>query len=129
VLTKVLVIDDDIFVTDMLKDVLSREDFEVFVTNSGAAGVNAAQQIEPEVIVLDLMMPGLNGWQACRAIRAFSQAPILVLSAVVDHDLVMQALDEGADDYLVKPVSTSVLASRLRRLTQQARLTRNDEGN
>ncbi len=127
--TRVLVIDDDVLLTEMLEDTLIHDSFEVFVSHSGSGGVKAAQEINPEVIVLDLMMPGMNGWQICRAIRTFSRVPILVLSAVIDHELVMQALDEGADDYIVKPVATSVLASRLKRLTQQARITRDDETN
>ena len=126
--TKVLVIDDDVIVTDMLKDTLEREDFKVFVTNSGSEGVKLTQQLTPDVIVLDLMMPGMNGWEACRAIRTFSQVPILILSAVIDSDLVMRALDEGANDYIIKPVTTSVLSSRLKRLTRQESITRNDNG-
>ena len=123
-LTRVLVIDDDILLTKTLKDALNPNTFEVFVTNSGSEGIELAHQLEPEVIVLDLMMPGMNGWEVCRAIRTFSQVPILILSAVVDPEMVMQALDEGADDYMIKPVAFSVLASRLKRLTQQARINR-----
>jgi DNA-binding response OmpR family regulator len=124
VLTKVLVIDDDILLTKTFKDALNPNTFEVFVTNSGSEGIELVRQLEPEVIVLDLMMPGMNGWEVCRAIRTFSQVPILILSAVVDPEMVMQALDEGADDYMIKPVAFSVLASRLKRLTQQARINR-----
>jgi DNA-binding response OmpR family regulator len=126
VLTKVLVIDDDVLLTDLLRDSLSRSSFEVFVVNSGAEGVKVIHQLQPDVVVLDLMMPGMTGWEVCKAIRTFSQTPILILSAVVDHELVMQALDNGADDYIVKPVATNVLASRLRRLTQQARVKQNE---
>jgi DNA-binding response OmpR family regulator len=124
VLTKVLVIDDDIIVTNTIRDALHRNTFEVFIANSGTEGIELARQVEPEAIVLDLMMPGMNGWEVCRAIRAFSQVPILVLSAVVDPEMVTQALDEGANDYMVKPVAFTVLASRLKRLTQQARIDR-----
>ncbi len=124
--TKVLVIDDDEFLTEFLKDSLSRNDFEVFVANAGTEGIKLIHQVLPEVVVLDLMMPGMSGWEVCKAIRTFSQVPILVLSAVIDHELVMRALDNGADDYVVKPVATNVLASRLRRLTQQARLEGDD---
>jgi DNA-binding response OmpR family regulator len=124
VLTRVLVIDDDILLTKTFKDALNPNTFEVFVANSGSEGIELVHQLEPEVIVLDLMMPGMNGWEVCRAIRTFSQVPILVLSAVVDPEMVMQALDEGADDYMIKPVAFSVLASRLKRLTQQARINR-----
>jgi DNA-binding response OmpR family regulator len=124
VLTKVLVIDDDILVANTLKDALQRDTFEVFIANSGSEGIELVRQVEPEVIVLDLMMPGMSGWEVCRALRTFSQVPILVLSAVIDPEMVTQALDEGANDYMVKPVAFSVLASRLKRLTQQARIDR-----
>ena len=123
-LTKVLVIDDDILVTNTLKDALHRDTFEVFIANSGSEGIELARQVEPEVIVLDLMMPGMSGWEVCRALRTFSRVPILILSAVVDPEMVTQALDEGANDYMVKPVAFRVLASRLKRLTQQARIDR-----
>jgi DNA-binding response OmpR family regulator len=122
--TKVLVIDDDILVANTLKDALHRDTFEVFTANSGSDGIELARQVAPEVIVLDLMMPGMSGWEVCRAIRTFSQVPILILSAVVDPEMVTQALDEGANDYMVKPVAFSVLAARLKRLTQQARIDR-----
>ncbi len=125
-LTKVLVIDDDVLLTGWLKDSLSRVSFEVFVANSGTEGIKIIHQLQPDVVVLDLMMPGMTGWEVCKAVRTFSPVPILVLSAVVDHELVMQALDNGADDYIVKPVATNVLASRLRRLTQQARVKRDE---
>ena len=124
--TKVLVIDDDTFLTNFLKDSLSRSSFEVFVANSGTEGIKTIHQVQPDVVVLDLMMPGMSGWEVCQAIRTFSPVPILILSAVIDHELVMQALDNGADDYIVKPVATNVLVSRLRRLTQQARIQSDD---
>ena len=124
--TKVLVIDDDVLLTNMLRDTLGQDDFEVFVANAGVEGVKLAQQLQPDVIVLDLMMPGMSGWEACKTIRSFSPTPILILSAVVDSEMVMRAMDEGADDYMLKPTTSSLLASRLRRLTQQARITRKD---
>jgi DNA-binding response OmpR family regulator len=119
VLTKVLIIDDEVSLTDMLNEAL-RRDFTVCVANSGVDGVKAVEEFKPDVIVLDLMMPGMNGWEVCRTVRAFSHVPILVLSAVVNPDKVMQALDAGADDYMIKPVSLTSLTSRLKRLTQQS---------
>ncbi len=116
--TKVLVIDDDLVITDMLTDLLKAEGFEVHVRNSGREGINAVRDIQPDVILLDLMMPGMNGWQVCREIRSFSPIPILILSAVVDSQDVIRALDEGADDYMVKPVTRGVLAARLKRLAR-----------
>jgi DNA-binding response OmpR family regulator len=118
--TKVLVIDDDPTITQIYHDILTTEGFEVFLANSGPTGLEAAQKLKPDVIVLDLMMPGMNGWEVCRQIRTFSQAPILMITAVVDPDGVMRALEAGADDYLIKPVPLGVIATRIRRLARQS---------
>ncbi len=123
---KLLIIDDDILFTRMLEDTLPKSLFEVLVTNSGAAGLVAAREWQPEIIMLDLMMPGLNGWETCHAIRTFSQVPILVVSAVIDSAGVMQALDAGANDYLLKPPPPGVLISHLKALIQP--LTPRHEG-
>ncbi len=125
--TKLLIIDDDFLLSKTLKTILEPEAFEVFVANSGPAGIQAVRQWKPDVILLDLMMPELDGWQVCRAIREFSQTPILVLSAVINPTMVTRALDEGADDYLVKPAPTGVLVSRLNRLARYARAGQPDE--
>lgn len=119
---KLLIIDDEILFTRMLQDTLPQDLFEVFVTHSGAAGIEAVRQLQPDVIMLDLMMPGLSGWETCRAIRAFSQVPILVVSAVIDSNGVMQALEAGADEYLLKPVPMGVLVSQLKSLIQPSTL-------
>ena len=116
---KVLIIDDDRSLTEMFKLAIPQQGFEVFTANSGPEGIAIMRQMQPDVIVLDLMMPDMDGWQVCREIRSFSQVPILVISAIVDAQQVMRALDEGADDYLVKPIVPGVLISRLRRLVRQ----------
>lgn len=118
---KLLVIDNDYILTDMIKVAYPPEGFEIVVIDSGPAGIEAARQIEPDVILLDLMMPGMDGWQICRKIREFSNVPIMIMSAVIDSRLVLQALDVGADDYLVKPTPQGVLVSRLKRLVRQSR--------
>ncbi len=127
--TKVLVIDDDDATTEMFKLILEPKQFEVHVVNTGPEGVAAAQRLSPDVIVLDLLMPEMNGTEVCREIRAFSQAPILVLSAVSKPGMVAQALDEGADDYLLKPITSSVLIARLKRLVWRARAEQAANGN
>jgi DNA-binding response OmpR family regulator len=119
--TRVLVIDDDDATTEMFKLILEPKQFDVQVVNTGAEGVEAAQRFSPDVVVLDLLMPEMNGTEVCREIRAFSQVPILVLSAVSKPGMVAQALDEGADDYLLKPITSSVLIARLKRLVWRAR--------
>ena len=115
---KLLIIDDEVLFTQLLQDTLPRDLFEVFIVHSGAAGIEATRQLQPDVIILDLMMPDLSGWETCRAIRAFSQVPILVVSGVIDPNGVMQALESGADDYLLKPVPLGVLVSQLKSLIQ-----------
>lgn len=123
-LTKVLVIDDDIEMTELLKIVLSPKQFEVIGANSGIDGVHTAREWVPDVVILDLMMLGMDGWKVCKEIRQFSKVPILVLSALSKPDLVAKALDAGADDYLVKPSPSSVLIAHIRNLTRRARAER-----
>ena len=116
---RVLVIDDDPVITQMLDSMLSQSkspQFEIIKINAGTEGVQAVRDYEPDIVVLDLMMPGLSGWDVLKQIRIFSQVPILVLSAVVDPDMVSEALDEGANDYLIKPAPSGVLISRINRL-------------
>ncbi len=119
--TKVLVIDDDSAMTDLLKLMLKQARFDVVATNSGVEGIDVARRQEPNVIILDLLMPGEDGWQICKSIREFSQVPILVLSALNNPGLAIRALDGGADDFLIKPVSTGVLIAHLNKLTRRAR--------
>lgn len=122
--TSVLVIEEDAAMTDMLKVILEPKDFDVMTVNSGEEGVEAVRRLNPDVVILDLYMPGTEGWQICRSIRAISQVPILVLSAVNKPGTVAEALNEGADDYLLKPVHGGVLVAHLRNLTRRARAER-----
>jgi DNA-binding response OmpR family regulator len=121
VLTKVLVIDDDDAMTDLVRMVLESQSFEVHTVNSGPEGIQATQQINPDIIILDLIMPDMDGWEVCKKIREFSHTPILVLSVINKPGMVERALDKGADDYLIKPVSSSSLIARLNTLIRRAR--------
>lgn len=117
-MTKMLIIDDNPGITDMLELVLPPEGFDVTSVNSGPEGIEATQQLEPDIVVLDLMMPGIDGWQVCKEIRAFSQVPILILSAVVDSEEVKRAMTEGANDYLVKPARLEDLVAHVKMLLE-----------
>jgi DNA-binding response OmpR family regulator len=119
--TRVLVIDDDVEMTELLKIVLEPNEFEVFSANSGVEGIESIRKNKWDVIILDLLMPEMDGWQVCEAIREFSQVPILVLSAVSKPGMVSRALDAGADDYLIKPMPSSVLVAHIKNLTRRAR--------
>ncbi len=117
---KVLAIDDDAATTELLSLLLSTHGFEVLTANSGRAGVEMVRRESPDVVILDLMMPEMDGWEVCKAIRAFSQVPILILSALDSPGKVASALDAGADDYLVKPVPSGVLVARLLNLVRRS---------
>ena len=134
VVSSVLVIDNDVSLTEILKATLEPEAFEVHTAHEVEEGINAIHQLNPDVIVLDLHLPEKDGWKVCRDIRAFSKIPILILSVLNNPDAIAQALDEGADDYLIKPVPSGVLIAHLKNLIRRARAeqvainTRNDLG-
>lgn len=118
-LTKVLVIDDDPDMTDLLSLLLNKRDFDVISSNNGEEGLQKARNESPDVIILDLMMKGMDGWQVCAAVRKFSSIPIIILTALDHPGTVVSALDAGADDFLTKPVSSGLLVSRLNTLTRR----------
>lgn len=116
---QVLLIDDDPDVAVTLRTLLRGQDFDIQPVFSGEEGLEACREAEPDVVILDLLMPELDGWQVCEEIRRTSDVPILILSALGSPGSVAQALDAGADDYLIKPVHASLLASRLRTLVRR----------
>jgi DNA-binding response OmpR family regulator len=121
-LTRVLVIGEDQATTGMLKQILEPRKFLVFESNLGCEeGILTAHQSNPDVVVLDLLMPEINCWQICKNIRSFSKVPILVLSAANRPDMIANALNEGADDYLLRPMPSSVLIAHINRLARRAR--------
>ena len=123
---RVLVIDDDPAMTDLLRIILSSNQMEVVVVNDGQTGLDKLNKFTPNIIILDLLMPELDGWNVCRKIKQINHIPILVLSAVDSPAMIAEALDAGADDYLIKPVtSTSLIAhinSLVKRTTGELRL-------
>src|SRR6476660_9707231 len=116
---KLLVIDDDTAVTDLLSLLLRSQGFEVFATNNSTDGLNMIRENQPNLVVLDLMMPEMDGWEVCRAVRQFSQVPIIILSALNDPSMIASVLDAGADDYLTKPTPSRVLVAHINRLTKR----------
>ena len=117
---KVLTIDDDPAMTELLTLLLKMHGLDAHMANSGEDGLKLVRKLSPDVIILDLMMPDMDGWQVCTQIRAFSKVPIIVLSALDSPGIVASALDAGADDYLVKPVPSGVLIAHLNNLTRRA---------
>lgn len=116
---KLIVIDDDTAVTDLLTLLLKSQGFEVAATNNSSEGLNLIRDTQPDLVILDLMMPEMDGWEICRAVRQFSQVPIIVLSALNDPSMIASVLDAGADDYLTKPTPSRVLVAHINRLTKR----------
>jgi len=121
----ILTIDDDPAITELLSVILRANGFDVLIANSGEEGVRIAKEKLPRLMILDLMMPDMDGWQVCKAVRAFTSVPILILSALDDPSVVASILDAGADDYLVKPVPSAVLIAHLNKITRRTGALRN----
>ncbi len=116
---KILVIDDDPAMTELLSLVLAPTKAEIITSNSGEEGLHLAGEVNPDIVLLDLMMPKMDGWQVTENIRKFSSTPILILSVLDNPGLVAKALDKGADDYLVKPVPSGILIAHINNLTRR----------
>ena len=116
---KVLTIDDDSSMTELLGGLLHNHGMDVFSCNSGADGINLARKHNPDIIIVDLLLPGTNGWEVCKALRTFTNAPIAILSALDDPTTISSALDAGADDYMTKPISTRVLIAHIKNLARR----------
>ena len=115
----VLVVDDDPKITQLLRRTLSIEGYNVHTADSGASGLDAARSHEPDLVILDVLMPGMDGLEVCRRLRASSDTPILMLTAKDEVGDRVQGLDSGADDYVVKPFALEELLARVRALLRR----------
>ncbi|OKX93724.1 DNA-binding response regulator [Corynebacterium glutamicum] len=111
---KILVVDDDPAISEMLTIVLSAEGFDTVAVTDGALAVETASREQPDLILLDLMLPGMNGIDICRLIRQESSVPIIMLTAKTDTVDVVLGLESGADDYVNKPFKAKELVARIR---------------
>lgn len=117
---KILIVDDDVKPSEVLADYLRLEGFEPILVTDGNLAVGAVQQHSPAVVVLDLMLPGLDGIQICRAVRLFSFVPIIMLTARIEEVDRILGLEIGADDYLCKPISPREVVARVRAQIRRA---------
>jgi two-component system response regulator ResD len=123
--TRLLVIDQDTLGENFIKQSLNPNGYEVIKVNSSSEGIQITQSWNPELIIINIMQPAVNGWKLCRKLRQHSQAPILVLAAVSDPNSIASWLDAGADDYLTKPFSSDILVAHLQKLTRRFNLKQN----
>jgi DNA-binding response OmpR family regulator len=116
---RVLVVEDDESIADVLRRTLRQEGHDVRSSADGVEALRAAEEFVPDLVILDLGLPGLDGVEVCRRLRAESDVPILILTARSDVDDRVGGLDSGADDYLVKPFEREELLARLRALMRR----------
>jgi DNA-binding response OmpR family regulator len=119
--TRILVVDDEAPILELVRGYLERDGFEVDTAADGPAGLAAVRAGNPDVVVLDVMLPGLDGIEVCRQLRTFSDAYVLMLTARGEEIDRIMGLTVGADDYLVKPFSPRELVARVKALLRRPR--------
>ena len=117
---KILVVDDEALLVKGIRLNLQNEGYEVITGSNGAEAVLAAQNQNPDLIILDVMMPEMDGLEACTRIREFSQVPIIMLTAKADDMDKLMGFEQGADDYLTKPFNILELKARVRALLRRS---------
>ena len=111
---KILVVDDDTNICELLRLYLEKEGYVVKIVNDGVSAINAFKQENPDLTLLDIMIPKLDGWQVCREIRKFSDKPIIMLTAKGEVFDKVLGLELGADDYVVKPFDAKEIVARIK---------------
>ncbi|MCJ7604493.1 MAG: response regulator transcription factor [Dehalococcoidales bacterium] len=117
---RVLVVDDDVRILRMMKRMLELEDFQVSVAGDGKTALTIFEEANPDLVMLDIMMPDIDGYTVCQRIREFSRVPIIMVTARGDDAEIVEGLDIGADDYVTKPFSASELAARVRAVLRRS---------
>lgn len=120
---KILVVDDDKNICELLRLYLEKEGFEVSLAFDGREGIETFNKINPSLILLDVMMPNVDGWQVCREIRKTSQCPIIILTAKGETIDKVLGLELGADDYVVKPFDSKEVVARIKAILRRTSQT------
>lgn len=111
---KILIVEDELEIRELIQIYLEKNEYEVVAIDNGYDAVEFFQEINPDLVILDIMLPGIDGIQICQEIRAVSTIPILFVSAKRDSDDIIRGLELGADDYITKPFDPSVLVARVK---------------
>ena len=112
--TRVLVVEDDSNIAELLRLYLKKEGFEVDIAGDGGSGVSKFVSFKPDIVLLDIMLPVMDGWEVCRRIRGISSTPIIMLTAKSETEDKVNGLEMGADDYMTKPFAIEELLARIR---------------
>lgn len=126
-MTRLLLIDDDPMITEPLARRLTTRGFDVTIASDGKQGLEMALNRNPHLVILDVMMPEMDGWEVCKRLREQSVVPILMLTALNDEFDRITGLELGADDYLAKPFSTNELIARVNALLRRVQLDTQDD--
>ncbi len=118
---KILVVDDDLHICELLKLYLENENYTVYVANDGQAAVETFATKSPDLVLLDIMLPKMDGWQVCREIRKSSTAPIIMLSAKGETFDKVLGLELGADDYVTKPFEAKEVMARIKAVLRRSK--------
>lgn len=117
---KILIVDDDENICELLRLYLEKDGFETVVANDGVTAVQYAEKYNPDLILLDIMLPSLDGWQVCREIRKNSDTPIIMLTAKSETFDKILGLELGADDYVIKPFDTKEVIARIKAVLRRS---------
>ena len=117
---KILVVDDDSNIAELLRLYLEKEGYEVFTANNGGDAVKVYKEKEPDLMLLDIMLPVLDGWQVCREVRKFSEKPIIMITAKGETFDKVLGFELGADDYIVKPFEPKEVMARVKAVLRRS---------
>lgn len=120
---KILIVDDEERIRDMIKEYTSLEGFQIDEASDGVEALNLSKQVQYSLIVLDVMMPRMDGWSVCREIRKTSQVPIIMLTARGEEYDKLFGFELGVDDYIIKPFSPKELLARMKAIIRRSTLT------
>ena len=124
---KILIVDDDVNICELLRLYIEKEGFETKIVNDGAAAIKAVSEYNPSLILLDIMLPVVDGWQVCREIRKFSEVPIIMISAKGETFDKVLGLELGSDDYITKPFDTKEVITRIKAVLRRCNNAKQQE--
>ena len=117
---RILIVDDDLNICELLRLYLEKDGFQTEIVTDGIEAVSAFNKLKPDMVLLDIMLPGMDGWQICREIRKTSQTPIIMLTAKGETFDKVLGLELGADDYITKPFETKEVIARIKAVLRRA---------